>query len=293
MTARLGRVALAAVALVSGTYVFVYLIRWEWDRATISALVFVASEVLLVASLLVSRLNRLTAQLERVTNPRVLARITESRPPPRVTFDWLDPSKGRVGVLVPVLMGAGVVLGGLAFAVERLARLTAAPVAERELARRLNRLELPSGGLLPGPGTGVAAGPMPPRRPWRAAGSAVLVVLLLATGVLVLTERLQTRPDRDVPPVTVVQLSVEGKRTGATTGEIAAGLWSSCRATVPAGTEAQIDVGRPGTGVAWLTLEPGLGSFGARKLVGCLGDLRIERVRATDVSVVVPAGRSD
>ena len=51
-------------------------------------------------------------------------------------------------MFVPVLLGAGVVLSGLAWIVDRIARLTAVPSMERGLARRLTTLQPPAGGLL-------------------------------------------------------------------------------------------------------------------------------------------------
>src|SRR5690606_41246707 len=79
----LGAVTLAA----SGTYTFVYLYRWEWNRAIMSAAIFVAAEVALVGSLLVQRLKRVSDRLDALdgdarraagTGVR-LARIREAR----------------------------------------------------------------------------------------------------------------------------------------------------------------------------------------------------------------------
>jgi hypothetical protein len=47
-----------------------------------------------------------------------------------------------------VLLGAGALLSGVAWVVERLARATAGRSAEQGLARRLGALDLPAGGLL-------------------------------------------------------------------------------------------------------------------------------------------------
>ena len=55
-----------------------------------------------------------------------------------------------MGVFVPVLLGAGAVLSGLAWIVERLARSTAGRVAESGLARGSGSLDLPPSGFLDG-----------------------------------------------------------------------------------------------------------------------------------------------
>jgi hypothetical protein len=52
-----------------------------------------------------------------------------------------------MNVFVPVLMGAGVLLSGIAWVVERLARATVTPVAERGLAAQLDGLALPAHGF--------------------------------------------------------------------------------------------------------------------------------------------------
>ena len=61
-----------------------------------------------------------------------------------------------MGVFIPVLLGAGVILSTLAYLVERIARFTAAPVAEHDLADRLATLS-------PAPRTGSC--PRSARRP--------------------------------------------------------------------------------------------------------------------------------
>jgi hypothetical protein len=53
----------------------------------------------------------------------------------------------RVGVFVPLLMGAGVLMSGLAWLVERVSSRTTGRMADRRLARRITQL-LPPGGPL-------------------------------------------------------------------------------------------------------------------------------------------------
>lgn len=139
------------VLLTTGLYFFVYLWRWEWNRALIAGVLFVATEVAVAAVTVLNRLQRMEDRLQS-PDPAVLARIRESAPPRRDHFEWLSPRSGRMGVFVPVLIGMGVVASALAWLVERLAHATARPVLERGLASRLSALAWPAGGLVPGPG---------------------------------------------------------------------------------------------------------------------------------------------
>ena len=153
MTTRLIRLVLGGLTLAaSGAYTFVYLYRWEWNRALISAAIFIAAEVAVVAWLLADRLKliarRLDAQEDAGRRQRA-DRLRETAPPARVSFEWLARPQ-HMNVFVPVLMGAGVVMSGLAWIVERLARATVRPVAERGLAARLDCLALPPAGFLAG-----------------------------------------------------------------------------------------------------------------------------------------------
>jgi hypothetical protein len=148
---RAGRIAGllgTAVLLATGLYFFVYLWRWEWNRAIIAGVLFIATEVAIAAVTVLNRIHRLGDRLPPA-DPAVLARIRETAPPPRDHFEWLSPRSGRMGVFVPVLIGMGVVASGLAWLVERLARATAGPVLERGLAARLGPLAWPAGGLVP------------------------------------------------------------------------------------------------------------------------------------------------
>ncbi len=139
-----GVVVMAATAL----YFFVYLWRWEWNRALIAGVLFVAAEVAMLSVAVLDRIRRLSDHVDHQLDNQVLARIQESAPPARNHFEWLSPASGRTSVFVPVLMGMGVVMSALAWLVERLARSTAAPSMERGLAARMGPLGWPKGGLL-------------------------------------------------------------------------------------------------------------------------------------------------
>jgi hypothetical protein len=148
---RAGRIAAAlggVMMFFTALYFFVYLWRWEWNRALIAGVLFVATEVAMASAVVLSRLRRMEERIQ-APDPAVLARIRETAPPAHDHFEWLSPRSGRLGVFVPVLIGMGVVASGLAWLVERLARATAKPVLERGLAARLAPLAWPTGGLLP------------------------------------------------------------------------------------------------------------------------------------------------
>ncbi len=117
-----------------------------------SAAIFVAAEVGLIGWLLTDRLRRLERRLDHAAldaEHRRLQILRTTAPAPRTSFKWLMRPE-HSNVFIPVLLGAGAVLSGLAWIVERLARATAGRVGEHGLARQLGDLDLPSGGLLDG-----------------------------------------------------------------------------------------------------------------------------------------------
>jgi hypothetical protein len=81
---------------------------------------------------------------------RTVGILRETAPPPRSTFAWLDPkrSAAQSNVFVPILLGAGVILSGMAWLIERAARAFASPSLERGLAAELEGLNPPPGGFL-------------------------------------------------------------------------------------------------------------------------------------------------
>ncbi|WP_280386076.1 hypothetical protein [Nocardia wallacei] len=142
-------VLLAVVTVIAtGAYVFVYLYRWEWNRAIMSATLFLAAEVALVAMLITNRLRALGSRIAAEPERRRTARIVHAaEPPARVSFAWLTPPE-CLNVFVPVLLAGGVLLTGIAWVVERVARATAKPAATRSITARLDRLALPPRGFL-------------------------------------------------------------------------------------------------------------------------------------------------
>jgi hypothetical protein len=144
---RIAYVAALATIAASGYYFFVYLTRWEWNRALTSGIILLAAEIGLVGAMVLDRIARLKASMVPAPSrrgeprPQVLARIQESAPAYRDHFAWLRPE--RSNVFVPVLLGAGVIVSGIAWVVERIARATAGKSMERGLALKLEPLAPP------------------------------------------------------------------------------------------------------------------------------------------------------
>jgi hypothetical protein len=166
--------ALAAATLAgSGAYLFVYLYRWEWNRALIAGVFVLASEVGLVAAALAARLRAIEALLpaEPAARARVAEQLRATAPPLPDHFAWLRATTTRTSVFVPVLLGAGVLLSALAWVVERVARATAGAALQRGLAGRIALLGPPPGSLLDAPGGDVPPAarillsPSPAKRP--------------------------------------------------------------------------------------------------------------------------------
>jgi hypothetical protein len=124
---------------------------WEWHRALVAGTFTLIAEVALATSLILDRLAKMpsaaaapsTAEREE----RFTARLDGARER-RDHFAWMrDPS--RVGVFVPLLMGAGVLMSGLAWLVERVSSRSTGRIADRRLARRIARVLPEAGPLVP------------------------------------------------------------------------------------------------------------------------------------------------
>jgi hypothetical protein len=142
-----------ATLIVSGYYVLAYLYWWEWNRAAIAGVFFLATEIAIGILVVLGRIERLERRIDangnRARRLRTLDIVHANAPEPRERFAWLDPRRTpHLNVFVPILLGAGVLLSGVAWLVERLARAFGDPGLERDLAVRLERLSPPAGGFL-------------------------------------------------------------------------------------------------------------------------------------------------
>ncbi|MET0903384.1 MAG: hypothetical protein ABWZ52_09095 [Acidimicrobiales bacterium] len=282
------------VGAVSGVYTIIYLYRWEWNRAIICALFFVATEVVIVAIVLMRRMRRLEDQLVALADDvrvpptdAVLGQIREHAPEPHDHFAWLRDTTGRTNVFLPVLLGAGVLASAAAWMVEHVARVTTIPALERRLAERVAVISLPTAGLL----EAVPAEPTEVRRRWRwlASGALLLVgATLAAVSLDFIADRIQSRSDERSPGVqTVIGLELRGATALSHPERAVDELWTTCTSTnvfrrrmIP---EPQI-THFPG-GAAHVVVPEDLGEHGTARLVGCLNDATLDKVQASVVMV--------
>lgn len=142
----------ALTLLTAAVYTFRYLYFWEWHRALIMGVVFVAAEVAIATALILRRLASVGRDSQRSSadgwDPATLARIRQAAPE-RNHFAWLSPRDGELGVFITVLVGGGIIVSGLAWVVDKVAGNTATPALEENLASRLSTIAFPDGGLVP------------------------------------------------------------------------------------------------------------------------------------------------
>ena len=107
--------ALGAIALF-----LLYMARWEWGRALVAGMVFVAAEVALGFVAVLRRLDRMGG------DPRdeVARRAAPSRHEPVEEFPWLAATRDYRGVFITLLLGGGVVVSGVSWAIEKLSSVS-------------------------------------------------------------------------------------------------------------------------------------------------------------------------
>ena len=210
--------------------------------------------------------------------PEILVHLREAAPEPRPPFAWLEPD--RLGVFLPILLGAGVLASAAAWVVEALARKTARPALERRLAARLEVFALPAGGLLgPGPAEPVRRARRAPAWPVRL-GLMTLAVFGGAVGIDELADATQTRPDSVRAGVhTVVELQLHGELAQAAPARMAASLWHTCEGALRRDLPEPVVTDLGGARVQ-LALPVDIGTHALRRLHGCLEDAAFDRVQA-------------
>jgi hypothetical protein len=299
---RLSRIAVQlltlAVTTISGAYLLIYLYRWEWNRAVISGifalialLVFEMAVVFGALRSIGERLDRIDDSLERAESAREVARsISEHNAADGAQhFAWLRESGDRFSVFVPLLIGTGAVLSGVAYVVERVAGLVASATLDRKTARLLAP-ELPLGpGIIRGTPTQTTHKPTPPlARVLAWLVSLAVVTLIAIAGINALADASESRPESlDAQQTTVVDVSIDQKSTQRPDTAVAEALWTACRNTLPPETQL-IDALDVDGGVR-LVIDRGLGELRRRRLFGCIEDATLDLVRASVMSYEIQA----
>lgn len=278
----------------AGTYLVVYLYRWQWQRAILCGILLLVVEVMLLGIVLLARLTRIEERVKEsdarqqeltARQEDVLARLRQtSSEHEGARFRWLEDTADRTYVFVPVLMVTGVLLSGLAWVVQRIAAATGRP-AERRLAGRLAVLAAPEQ-----PGTVGELEDRPPlgrrskRRVARVAVVGVVGAALLAALVVGLADLTQTREqsasDSEATSV-LVQVDVRGADMTAERQALAAQqVWERCRdsTSVPLN---HATLGSLGDGMFAGVVRPALAEHDRMRLRGCLEDAALDRAHLT------------
>lgn len=278
----------------SGTYLIVYLYRWQWQRAILCGILLLVVEVMLLGIVLLARLTRIEervkendARQREMTSRQddVLARLRQtSGEHEGARFRWLEETTDRTYVFVPVLMVTGVLLSGLAWVVQRVAAATGRP-AERRLAGRLAVLGVPEPGAVVGELEDRPA--LDRRTRGRVARTAVVGVVgaaLLAALVVGLADLTQTREQSasgSEATSVLVHVDVRGGDMTVERQALAAQqVWERCRDS----TSVPLDhatLGSLGDGMFAGVVRPALAEHDRMRLRGCLEDAALDRAHLT------------
>ncbi|MFF7165323.1 hypothetical protein ACFZBP_28785 [Streptomyces sp. NPDC008086] len=293
----------AVVATGAGTYLIVYLYRWQWQRAMICGVLLLVVEVMLFGLVTLGRLSRIEERLrdndrrQRELDARTEDVLTRLREPAaareETRFRWLEDPAERSYVFVPVLMVAGVALSGLAWVVQKLASATARP-AERRLAGRLAVLAAPDGPFepaqalddqddLPALGAGTSRSRTARRTVVAVVGAALLTALIVGLADLTQT-REEEANDSEVTSV-VVHVDLRGADLSAARRSLAAQqIWTACRdsTSVPL---RHVALGDLGDGLFAGVVRPALTEHNLMRLRGCLEDATLDQAHLTVVAV--------
>ena len=291
------RVAVVAGVLAfvaSGAYTLIYLSRWEWHRAMIAGLFFVASELAVLGFAILGKLRTIEQRLDSLHRaPGAAAQDTldriEETAPIRKPFAWLSGQRGDLNVFLPFLLGAGVLASAVAWVVELVAKNTARPVLQERLALRLAPISLPAGGLFGDVAfTPIADTSRRVGRKLRTIGALIAAGLLAVALVDAIADATQQRPDPPgAPAVTTIEMHLSGNRATADLQQAGMTLWASCTNVLHRRVPPP-DIVTMANGRVLLVLETPLGVHARRRVVGCLEDAIVDKIQAGVVSVTPP-----
>lgn len=281
------------VLVVSGAYLLIYLYRWQWNRAVVSGIFFIASLLIFTTARILEALRRLDRRLDDLD---AATRASEQLATDSLRaggaasadrhFAWLE-DPGRLGVFIPVLLGAGVVLSALTWVLERLAGALAGATIDPGTARLLAP-DLPLGPMAaprvepPGKPSGSVAG-----RTIGGVAAVATAVLLLGASIYVLREATMSRPDTtSLVGQTSVELTIRRKGVLRDPEPVAEALWVTCRGRLSATAKPpRIDV--LATNRVEMVFDTRLGELRRRRFFGCLEDLSVDLVQARVISFTV------
>ena len=282
---RLAYASVVVAAIGAAVYFFIYLYRWEWNRALIAGVIFIAAEVAIAAAAILNRLKRLEERHPPCVDHEQQERVREAPFAPSSSFSWLN-REDELRVFIPVLLGAGVLVSALAWVVERLAWLTARPVVEERVVAQLAPISWPEGGLRSTGGPPQPARAAMRRTVFRQAAVAVAVVVLGAMAVDGLADLTQNRPDNNQPGIaSAVTIEVSTRDLAGDAESATRKLWAACSSTVQSHDLRSVGMSAEEEGRAHLLIEPPLGRYGERRLSGCLQDATLDRTNARVLSV--------
>lgn len=142
--ARLGWGVGWVTALGALGYLLLYVYRWEWHRALVAGIVLIAVELALTGGLLARRIGDGAGSPGERTRP-----VRSSGSPPPHDFAWLDPRHERHGVFIPLLLGGGVLVSGLAWMIERITGALSSSTDEGSLPEGYDSIAYPGEALVP------------------------------------------------------------------------------------------------------------------------------------------------
>jgi hypothetical protein len=134
--------------LAAAAYMVVSLNRWEWNRALFFGLIVLIAEVGLATGLILRKLTQVQYSQRHPPDSAVRDILRATRPPSPDRFAWLRESTRRMNVFITFLVGGGILLSGAAWLFDRVGAKTSNQVGEQRLARQLDSIAYPKGGLL-------------------------------------------------------------------------------------------------------------------------------------------------
>ena len=112
----------------------------------------------------------------------------------------------------------------------------------------------------------------------------VLALVALAAGIVLMAELTQNRPDTvRAGSVTTVSFTVSTRDFQRGESAAAVALWAVCSATV----SGDVSAPAPIDGAWEVTIEPAIGEHGENRLVGCIEDVTLDRVKGQVVTLSV------